>query len=118
VEVFLHGGGTLIFDEYGRLKFHVHNSLLAKDAKRISPRQIERMHYLAERGYYLTRASRTTVARASRQRMFGQMHMNRALNRSIYPTEGWVDDDEPEPEGGDGHNHGATVGEVRDGQDD
>lgn len=39
LEVHLYGGGALIFDEYGRLKFHVRNRLL-------SPRQQGRLEHL------------------------------------------------------------------------
>jgi len=39
--VSLSGGGTLVFDEFGRLKFHVHNRIF-------SARQRERLEYLWE----------------------------------------------------------------------
>jgi hypothetical protein len=39
-EVTLYGGGALIFDEYGRLKFHVRNKILNSD------RQTRRLRYL------------------------------------------------------------------------
>ena len=39
-EVTLYGGGALIFDEYGRLKFHVRNKILN------SERQTRRLRYL------------------------------------------------------------------------
>lgn len=106
VEVFLHGGGTLVFDEYGRLKFHIHN-LLQDDNGRITRRQVERLHYLAGRGYYLQqpRASRSTP---SRLRMFGQMHLNRGLNRDLNPAEGWVDDDDAPAAHHHGHVHGPA----------
>lgn len=103
VELFLHGGGTLVFDEYGRLKFHVHNSLLERNGS-ISSRQVKRIRYLAERGYYLQRARTAKAARASRPRMFGQMHLNRGLNRSLNPADGWVNDEE-EADNGDPHSH-------------
>lgn len=35
VEIPLYGGGTLIFDEYGRLKFYIHNSLNNKKRQQI-----------------------------------------------------------------------------------
>lgn len=88
-EVFLHGGGTLIFDERGRLKYHVHNHLTEKSNK-ITKKQGERLRYLAETGYFLSRASRPASARASRQRPFGQMHLNRSLNRPARPLDGWL----------------------------
>lgn len=103
VEVFLHGGGTLIFDEYGRLKYHVHNSLLEPDGA-ISSRQIKRVTFLAERGYYLQRPRTSQTSRASRPRMFGQMHLNRGLNRSVNAADGWMDDDDV-IESGNGVSH-------------
>jgi hypothetical protein len=44
-EVRIFGGGTLIFDEYGRLKYHVHNNVL--NAKRQGPR----LDYLWKYGF-------------------------------------------------------------------
>jgi hypothetical protein len=88
-ELFLHGGGTLIFDEYGRLKYHIHNRLNEKG--KLTPRQVDRLRYLAESGYYLQRATRPAAARSARQQTFGQMHFNRGLNRQVDPTEGWID---------------------------
>ena len=41
-EVTLFGGGALIFDEYGRLKFHVRNKILN------SSRQTSRLRHLWE----------------------------------------------------------------------
>jgi hypothetical protein len=46
-EIYLYGGGTLIFDEYGRLKFHVYTST-------ISEKQTKRLEYLWNNGYYST----------------------------------------------------------------
>jgi hypothetical protein len=42
----LFGGGTLVFDEYGRLKFHVTNSITN------APKQTARLAYLWEHGYF------------------------------------------------------------------
>ena len=88
-EVFLHGGGTLIFDERGRLKYHVHNHLMDQPNK-IAKKQSARLQYLADTGYFLSHASRPSTARASRQRPFGQMHLNRSLSRPARPLEGWL----------------------------
>jgi hypothetical protein len=42
----LYGGGALIFDEYGKLKFHVHNSVLNRE------RQSRRLEYLYRYGFF------------------------------------------------------------------
>jgi hypothetical protein len=89
-EIFLHGGGTVIFDEYGRLKYHIHNHLNGEDG-RIAARQIKRVRYLAESGHFLQRPPRPAVATASRRQPFAQMHFNRSMNREVFPTESWHD---------------------------
>jgi hypothetical protein len=73
--VTLHGGGTLIFDEYGRLKFHIGTGVS-------SHRQNERLKYLAARGD-LSRDS--TSARMN----FAQVHFERGIDRIQAPQEGW-----------------------------
>lgn len=40
------GGGSLIFDEFGHLKYHIHNALLNPE------RQTSRLKYLASAGYF------------------------------------------------------------------
>lgn len=45
-EITLYGGGTLIFDEYGRLKYHVSNRLNNRE------RQTRRLEYLWQFGYF------------------------------------------------------------------
>jgi hypothetical protein len=118
VELFLHGGGSLVFDEYGRLKFHIHNSLLERNGE-ISARQMKRIRFLAEHGYYLQRATTTKSVRASRPRLFGQMHLNRGLNRSLNPANGWVNDEE-DASSGDPHAYFDSHGQdyERSGGDD
>ena len=70
-EVYLYGGGVLVFDEYGRLKFHIHNRLNSFD------RQSERIRYLAETGYYLRqKPARKPGAKLS---AFGLLHLTRAV---------------------------------------
>ncbi|HEU5249232.1 MAG TPA: hypothetical protein VFW15_04530, partial [Thermoanaerobaculia bacterium] len=63
----LFGGGTLVFDEYGRLKFHVYNPLS-------SARQSERIKYLWKYGFYRKGA-------ASRL-LFSGLHRRRAAGVS------------------------------------
>jgi hypothetical protein len=82
-EVSLHGGGTLIFDEWGRLKYHIHNRLGN------TQKQSERLKYLVETGYYLARRPRAAV-RIGGQGAFARMHLDRGLNRSRDVAEGWM----------------------------
>jgi len=88
-DVYLYGGGVLVFDEYGRLKFHIHNRLDSFD------RQSERIRYLAETGYYLRqKPARKPGAKLS---AFGLLHLNRALHgikAGKHSGDGWE------------HNHG------------
>lgn len=72
-EVTLYGGGALIFDEYGRLKFHVRNYIL--DAARQTPR----LKYLWEYGYFNTTSFDTNV--------FARLHRQRATNRPTTAAE-------------------------------
>lgn len=44
--VTLYGGGVLVFDEFGKLKYHIHNSLLN------GPRQSRRLDHLWRSGYF------------------------------------------------------------------
>jgi hypothetical protein len=74
----LYGGGVLIFDEYGRLKYHVHNDVFGR-------RQAERLAYLWESGQLTARedGARFTVERLSR------IHRARALDTRRLPGQGW-----------------------------
>jgi len=65
-EVTLYGGGALIFDEYGRIKYHVNNRI------RNVPRQGPRLEYLWQFGYFDDKAETENV--------FARMHLQRALN--------------------------------------
>jgi hypothetical protein len=101
-EVLLYGGGALIFDEWGQLKYHIHNHL--NDAKR----QSARLKYLASTGYYLARRAKSAV-RIGGQGSFSRMHLDRSLNRARDVVDGWFgvpplpkkpgDADPPEPDG-------------------
>jgi hypothetical protein len=81
-ELFLYGGGTLIFDEWGRLKYHVHNRL------NDTARQSRRLKYLASTGYYLSRRPKAAV-RIGGQGFFSRMHLDRGLNRGHDISERW-----------------------------
>jgi hypothetical protein len=75
----LYGGGTLIFDEFGRLKYHVHNDVFGKT------RQAERLQYLWDSG--LLEAGRdSSRLRASR---LSTIHRLRAIDARRFPAEGW-----------------------------
>jgi hypothetical protein len=73
-QVKIYGGGTLIFDERGKLKFHVHNAL--GDAEW----QSNRLQYLWEQGAFRPGASR--------MRGFANLHRARAINMRS-PSEEW-----------------------------
>ena len=103
-EVFLHGGGTLVFNEWGRLKYHVHNHL-SNFAK-----QSERLRHLAQTGYYLQRRPVTETIRAGGSGAFARMHLNRGLNRPRAVTEGWVGAPPAPPvSSAHAHNHGPSA---------
>lgn len=65
-EVTIYGGGALIFDEYGRLKYHVNNRV-----ENVA-RQTPRLKYLWKCGYF-------DDAHGTRN-AFAQLHLNRTLN--------------------------------------
>lgn len=64
--VTLYGGGALIFDEYGRLKFHIRNKVLNPE------RQTRRLKYLWEYGFFdRGGAARNRLSELHRRRMMG-----------------------------------------------
>lgn len=71
----LWGGGTLVFDEFGRIKFNVHNRLLNAE------RQTRRLRHLWEYGAF--------DEGASRRRRFAQLHRLRATHAATTPSEEW-----------------------------
>jgi hypothetical protein len=70
----LYGGGVLIFDEFGQLKYHVGNGVLGK-------RQQERLDYLWLSGFYSERAQAL--------RRVAHMHRERAMQRRIENGDRW-----------------------------
>lgn len=73
-DVRLSGGGALIFDEYGKLKFHICNLLTD------SERQSQRIEYLWSYGYYRNPAA---------FRNFANLHRQRATSLSSFSREDW-----------------------------
>ena len=67
-ELYLYGGGTLIFDEYGRLKYHVYTST-------ISEKQTKRLEFLWNNGFYSTLQIP--------QLHFARMHQRRATKTEL-----------------------------------
>ncbi|MDQ3798510.1 MAG: hypothetical protein M3384_03585, partial [Acidobacteriota bacterium] len=65
-EVTLYGGGALIFDEFGRVKFHIRNRLLNPE------RQTRRLEYLWKYGEF-----RLDGQERNASRRFAQMHRAR-----------------------------------------
>jgi hypothetical protein len=74
----LQGGGTLIFDEFGRLKFNVTNRL--DDAER----QTKRIEYMWQAGVI-----RTDGRGSWRKQRFSDLHRQRAVGSFGNYQEGW-----------------------------
>jgi len=72
--VALYGGSTLIFDEYGRLKFEIYNDIMDKK------RQSARIQYLFDSGYF--------DGDGSAFRPFAEMHRRRSVSAAV-PRQGW-----------------------------
>lgn len=71
----LYGGGTLIFDEFGRLKFHIGTGVKSRH-------QAERIKSLADSGYFLGSAGRD-------ERPFAALHRNRSYSGPRRHREAW-----------------------------
>lgn len=74
----VYGGGVLIFDEYGRLKYHVHNKIFGS-------RQKDRLKYLWEAGLLTVRVE-SAGYRAAR---LSTLHRMRSIDARKFPSEGW-----------------------------
>jgi hypothetical protein len=70
----LNGGGVLVFDEFGRLKFHIGSGVTSQKQKR-------RLDYLWSRGFF--------SEKGAGQRRFAQLHRDRGLGRDTYSGEVW-----------------------------
>ena len=77
----LYGGGTLVFDEYGRLKYHVSNDVLH------AKRQSKRLRDLVRFGYF--RSTRRRGALTTGRASFSTTHRLRSLDGTRMPGEGW-----------------------------
>jgi hypothetical protein len=64
MEVTLYGGGTLIFDEYGRIKYNIANNIFSQTL------QADRLDYLWRYGYF--------PETKSRENLFARMHLSRS----------------------------------------
>jgi hypothetical protein len=74
----VYGGGVLIFDEYGKLKYHVHNDVFGS-------RQTGRLEHLWESGHLRAGAD---GAQLSPTRL-SDLHRQRAIGARRFPAEGW-----------------------------
>lgn len=74
----LYGGGILVFDEYGHLKYWVHNDVFGR-------RQTERLKYLWTTGQLEPRADQARY-RAGR---LSTLHRLRAIDARRSPGQGW-----------------------------
>ena len=74
----VYGGGVLIFDEYGKVKYHVFNDVF-------SSQQTNRLRYLWENGLLRAQAD---GARLSSARL-SDLHRQRAISARRFPGEGW-----------------------------
>jgi hypothetical protein len=75
----LYGGGVLVFDEFGRLKYHIHNRVFGS-------RQSARLAYLWEAGLLRTRARDAQRFAATR---LSAIHRQRAIGARRFAEQGW-----------------------------
>jgi hypothetical protein len=73
IEFYLYGGGSLIFDEFGQLKYHIFNPLLGD-------RQEARLQYLFDNGFF---SGKPVELR------FSSLHRMRSAAEYRNPQEGW-----------------------------
>jgi hypothetical protein len=75
----LYGGGVLVFDEYGKLKYHIHNDVFS------SKRQAQRLKYLWEAGLLEPGRDEARL----RPARLATIHRLRAIDARRFPAEGW-----------------------------
>lgn len=81
VEVTLEGGSTLILDDYGRLKYEVHNRLPSLARPKDVAKAQERLEYLWEQGHFDKGASFAT--------RLSTIHRLRAIDPPVRSSETW-----------------------------
>jgi hypothetical protein len=74
----VYGGGVLIFDEYGKLKYWIHNDIFGG-------RQTQRLQYLWEVGQLRAGAKGARLA----AELLSELHRQRAIDSRRFPQEGW-----------------------------
>ena len=74
----VYGGGVLIFDEYGKVKYHVHNDVFGR-------RQTARLQHLWDAGQLRAGADGARLAPAR----LSDLHRQRAIAARRFPSEGW-----------------------------
>jgi len=77
----LEGGSTLILDDYGRLKYEVHNRLPDPDRPEDREAAQRRLEYLWQQGHF--------VAGASFAARLAELHRLRASEPAVPPAELW-----------------------------
>jgi hypothetical protein len=75
----LYGGGVLVFDEYGKLKYHVHNDVFG------GKRQSQRLKYLWEAGLLEPGRDEARL----RPARLATIHRMRAIDARRFASEGW-----------------------------
>jgi hypothetical protein len=74
----VYGGAVLIFDEYGKLKYRVHNDVFGS-------RQSERLRYQFEAGQLRADGESARLVRAP----LSTLHRRRAVGARRFPQQGW-----------------------------
>jgi hypothetical protein len=77
----LFGGATLVFDEYGRVKYAIGDRVFDRDRPQVQQRQTERLASLWRSGFYSKRAAAA--------RRFASIHRRRALGPLAQLHEEW-----------------------------
>jgi hypothetical protein len=78
IVIAIYGGGVLIFDEYGRLKYHIHNKIFGSQQK-------DRLRHLWESGLLTVNAE----SAAYREARLSTLHRMRSIDARKFPAEGW-----------------------------
>jgi hypothetical protein len=87
--VFLEGGATLIFDDGGRLKYRISNSIFDRNDPAVQARQSKRLKYLWYSGYFSNILERRASTRDSAGSHFAALHRARGMSSTLTPKEAW-----------------------------